>query len=64
MAEAVALGAGAFLSAELKHSVYRSAPLPCIEATHYALEAPGMERLARLKGWTFIPDPPQLSIIP
>lgn len=64
MAEAVALGAGSFLSAELKHSVYRSAPLPCIEATHYALEAPGMERLAQKKGWTFIPDPPELSIIP
>jgi dinuclear metal center YbgI/SA1388 family protein len=64
MAEAVALGAESFLSAELKHSVYRSAPLPCIEATHYALEAPGMERLAQKKGWTFIPDPPELSIIP
>ena len=64
LAEAVELGAGAFLSAELKHSVYRSAPLPCIEATHYALEAPGMERLARQKGWEFIADPPVLSIIP
>lgn len=64
LAEAVELGAGAFLSAELKHSVYRSAPLPCIEATHYALEAPGMERLARQKGWEFIADPPVVSVVP
>lgn len=64
MAEAVELGAGAFLSAELKHSVYRTAPLPCIEATHYALEAPGMERLARNRGWIFIADPPVITTIP
>lgn len=64
MAEAVELGAGAFLSAELKHSVYRSAPLPCIEATHYALEAPGMERLARTRGWKFIADLPVITVIP
>ncbi len=63
-AEAQELGATAFLSAELKHSVYRSAPLPCIEATHYALEAPGMERLAQKNGWTFIPDPPVVSFVP
>jgi dinuclear metal center YbgI/SA1388 family protein len=61
--EAKERGADAFLSAELKHTVYRSAPLPCIEATHYALEAPGMERLARIRGWKFIADPPTLSII-
>jgi dinuclear metal center YbgI/SA1388 family protein len=64
MAEAKERGADAFLSAELKHSVYRSAPLPCIEATHYALEAPAMERLAQQCGWEFIADPPVLSILP
>jgi putative NIF3 family GTP cyclohydrolase 1 type 2 len=64
MEEAKDLGADAFLSAELKHSVYRSAPLPCIEATHYALEAPAMERLARNQGWKFIADPPVISVIP
>lgn len=64
MDEAKVLGADAFLSAELKHSVYRSAPLPCIEATHYALEAPAMERLAKNNGWEFIADPPVISVIP
>ncbi|WP_321507569.1 Nif3-like dinuclear metal center hexameric protein [uncultured Methanoregula sp.] len=63
MTEAKALGADAFLSAELKHSVYRSAPMPCIEATHYALEAPAMERLARNLGWKFIADPPVIAVI-
>lgn len=63
MYEAKSLGADAFLSAELKHSVYRASPLPCIEATHYALEAPAMERLAQEKGWTFIPDVPIISVI-
>lgn len=63
MAEAKMLGADAFLSAELKHSVYRSAPLPCIEATHYALESPAMERLARNNGWEFIADPPVITSI-
>jgi len=62
--EAQALGADAFLSAELKHSVYRSAPLPCIEATHYALEAPAMRRLAAHKGWQYIEDAPLLRIVP
>jgi putative NIF3 family GTP cyclohydrolase 1 type 2 len=61
--EAAALGADAFLSAELKHSVYRASPLPCIEATHYALEAPAMQRLAGQQGWTFIADPPAVSVI-
>ncbi len=64
MAEAVEHGAGALLSAELKHSVYRAAPLPCIEATHYALEAPAMKRLAVQKSWQFIDDPPVLHTIP
>ena len=64
MAEAMDQSADAFLSAELKHSVYRSAPLPCIEATHYALEAPAMKRLAAQKGWRFIADPPILHSVP
>jgi dinuclear metal center YbgI/SA1388 family protein len=64
MAEAKERSADAFLSAELKHSVYRAAPLPCIEATHYALEAPAMKRLAARKGWRFIDDLPVLHTIP
>jgi dinuclear metal center YbgI/SA1388 family protein len=64
MTEAKMLGADAFLSSELKHSVYRAAPLPCIEATHYALEAPAMERLAENNGWEFIADPPVIAVIP
>jgi dinuclear metal center YbgI/SA1388 family protein len=64
MAEAIERGADAFLSAELKHSMYRSAPLPCIEATHYALEAPAIKRLAAQKGWRFIDDPPVLHTVP
>ena len=64
MAEAASLGADAFLSAEMKHSVARAAPLPCIEATHYALEAPAMRRLALRNGWQYIDDPPSLRIIP
>jgi dinuclear metal center YbgI/SA1388 family protein len=63
MQEAKSLGADAFLSAELKHSVYRSSPLPCIEATHYALEAPAMRRLAAQKGWQYIEDAPILRTI-
>lgn len=62
--EAMELGADAFLSAELKHSVYRSAPLPCIEATHYALEAPAMRRLAARNRWHYIEDKPRLAFIP
>jgi dinuclear metal center YbgI/SA1388 family protein len=64
MSEAVERGADAFLSSELKHSVYRAAPLPCIEATHYALEAPAIKRLAAQKGWQFIDDTPVLYTIP
>ena len=63
MTEAKELGADAFLSAELKHSVYRASPLPCIDATHYALEAPAMKRLAVQKGWRFIADPPVLHSV-
>jgi len=62
--EAKGKGAEAFLSAELKHAVYRSAPLPCIEATHYALEAPAMKRLATQRGWRYIDDPPVLTPVP
>jgi dinuclear metal center YbgI/SA1388 family protein len=64
LTEAQALGADAFLSAEMKHSVARTAPLPCIEATHYALEAPAMQRLSARMGWQYIDDPPLLQIIP
>jgi dinuclear metal center YbgI/SA1388 family protein len=63
LAEAKDAGADAFLSAELKHSVARSSPLPCIEATHYALEAPAMRRLALRKGWQYIDDPPRIHSI-
>jgi len=62
--EAKLQGADAFLSAEMKHSVARIASLPCIEATHYALEAPAMLRLAARKGWQYIEDPPLQKIIP
>jgi dinuclear metal center YbgI/SA1388 family protein len=62
--EAQALGADAFLSAEMKHSVARTAALPCIEATHYALEAPAMQRLSTRMGWQYIDDPPLMQTIP
>jgi putative NIF3 family GTP cyclohydrolase 1 type 2 len=60
--EAVRLGAGAFLSADLKHAVMRDSPLPLIEAPHYALEAPGMRQLAVEKGWLFFDDPPDVRV--
>ncbi len=63
LAEAKEAGADAFLSAELKHSVARYSPLPCIEATHYALEAPAMRRLAARKGWQYLDDPPMVRSI-
>ena len=56
--EAVELGADAFLSAELRHSVYRSSPVTLLESTHYALESPAMRALAVLYGWTYLDDPP------
>jgi dinuclear metal center YbgI/SA1388 family protein len=62
--EAAYRGADAFLSAEMKHHVALSSPLPCIEATHSALEAPGMRRIASEMGWEFIGDPPEVSNIP
>jgi dinuclear metal center YbgI/SA1388 family protein len=61
--EAAYLGADAFLSAEMKHHVALSAPIPCIEATHYALEAPGMRRLASEMGWEFVEDPPGVTTL-
>ncbi|HVP96053.1 Nif3-like dinuclear metal center hexameric protein [Methanoregula sp.] len=64
MEEAQALGAEAFLSAEMKLPVARAAPLPCIESTHYALEAPAMRSLAAEKGWQYIDDPPRMSVYP
>lgn len=64
MEEAHNLGADAYLSAEMKHSVARTAPLPCIESTHYALEAPAMKRLAGERGWQYIDDPPHMSAFP
>jgi dinuclear metal center YbgI/SA1388 family protein len=62
--EAADRGADAFLSAELKHSVARISPIPCLEATHYALEAPAMEALASRMGWSYIPDPPHVVVLP
>lgn len=62
--EALALGADAFLSAEPKHSVIRESPLPLIQATHYALEAPAMKALSGRMGWTWIEDPPAMVIVP
>jgi dinuclear metal center YbgI/SA1388 family protein len=56
--EAHVLGADAFLSAEMKHAVARGAPIPCIEATHYSLEAPAMRDLGMRMGWEYIDDPP------
>lgn len=61
--EANELGAGAFLSAELKHSVMLCSPVTCIEATHYALESPGMKALAERMGWPYIDTPPVLMTI-
>ncbi|MDD3111057.1 MAG: Nif3-like dinuclear metal center hexameric protein [Methanofollis liminatans] len=63
IAEAATLGADAFLSAELKHHVARTSPLPCIESTHYALEAPAMRALAERSGWEYIEDRPAVRTI-
>lgn len=61
--EAIDLGAQAFMASELKYNMALESPIPCIEATHYALEAPGMRALALREGWTFIPDVPKTMII-
>ncbi|HJJ98626.1 MAG TPA: Nif3-like dinuclear metal center hexameric protein [Methanocorpusculum sp.] len=62
--EATKLGAEAYLASELKYNVARESPIPCIEATHYALEAPGMRALAQRENWIFIEDIPETSLIP
>lgn len=59
--EAARLGADAFLSSEIRHHVARDAPIPCLESTHYALEAPGMRALADRMGWAYVDDPPYLQ---
>ncbi|MDO5843590.1 MAG: Nif3-like dinuclear metal center hexameric protein [Methanocorpusculum sp.] len=61
--EAVSLGAQAYMASELKYNLARESPIPCIEATHYALEAPGMRALSKREGWTFIEDIPLTTII-
>jgi dinuclear metal center YbgI/SA1388 family protein len=62
IAEAASQGARAFLSAELKHAIALSSPLPLLESTHYALESPGMRLLAKRQGWQYIEDPMVLAI--
>ncbi|MCU0632438.1 MAG: Nif3-like dinuclear metal center hexameric protein [Methanolinea sp.] len=59
--EAADAGAASFLSSEVRHSVARNSPLPLVEATHYALEAPAMRMLAQRMGWTYIEDLPLLQ---
>ena len=61
--EAASLGAEAFMASELKYNLARESPIPCIEATHYALEAPGMRALAKRMGWLYIEDIPGTHII-
>ncbi|MDO8842663.1 MAG: Nif3-like dinuclear metal center hexameric protein [Methanocalculus sp.] len=63
MEEACNLGADLFISSEMKHSTGRLAPLPCIEATHYALESVGMKAISEKMGWTFIDDPPESCLL-
>jgi len=60
--DAIAVGADALLSAELKHSAIRAAEgrLSLVDATHYATEAPAMQMLAQRLGGTFIDHPPKL----
>lgn len=60
IAEAAEESADSLLSAELRHSVARGSPIPLVEATHYALEAPAMKALAQKMGWAYIEDPPLL----
>ena len=62
--EAASAGAQAFLSAELRHSVIRSSPIPLIESTHYGLESPAMRILAGKMGWKYIDDPPVVTSFP
>ncbi len=60
--EAVLNGAEAFLSADLKHAQARASPIPLLQGTHYALEAPGMRMLAGRMAWEFIDDPPVTAV--
>jgi len=59
--EAKEAGALSVLSSEVRHSVARASPIPLIEGTHYALEAPAMRMLANKMSWTYIEDLPQLQ---
>ena len=62
--QARSLGAAAFLSAELKHSVMRQYPdMVLLESTHYALEAPSMRILAHNHGWIYIDDAPSVALV-
>ncbi|MBN2733587.1 MAG: Nif3-like dinuclear metal center hexameric protein [Methanomicrobiaceae archaeon] len=61
--EAENAGVDAFLSAELKHSVFLSSSVPLIESTHYALESVGMKLLSDKMGWIYIDDRPLLKTI-
>jgi dinuclear metal center YbgI/SA1388 family protein len=63
MQEALDLGADLFISSEMKHNISRIAPLPCIEATHYALESVGMKAISTKMGWTYIDDPPESCLL-
>ncbi|NLV27702.1 MAG: Nif3-like dinuclear metal center hexameric protein [Methanomicrobiales archaeon] len=63
IAQARSLGADAYLSAELRHSVYRQSPIPLLESTHYALESPAMRVLAEKFGWDYYDDIPLLSSV-
>ncbi|MDD1725435.1 MAG: Nif3-like dinuclear metal center hexameric protein [Euryarchaeota archaeon] len=59
---AIAAGADALLSAELRHAAIRRAEgqLSLVDATHYATEVPAMKVLAQRLGGDFIDDPPKL----
>lgn len=61
--QAIAAGADALLSAELRHSAIRRAEgqLSLVEATHYATEVPAMKVLAQRLGGDFIDDTPKLG---
>ncbi|HJJ47645.1 MAG TPA: Nif3-like dinuclear metal center hexameric protein [Methanocorpusculum sp.] len=61
--EAKEAGAEAFMASELRYNLALEAPLPCIEATHCALEVLGMRALAVRMGWEYIDDIPQTTII-
>ncbi|MDH7594063.1 MAG: Nif3-like dinuclear metal center hexameric protein [Methanomicrobiales archaeon] len=56
-------GADAFLSSELKHHVAIASPIALLEASHHALEAPAMRRLAERLGWKYIETAPKTGYI-